>query len=466
MNYKKGQELELTIEGLAYGGRGVARENNYVFFVEKALPGQKVLVYISRKKKNYAEARIKEVINQSKYYTDPKCEHFSICGGCKTQHLDYLEQVNQKKIQVQNIFQKQAGIKGFKVDEVIPADPVFNYRNKMEFTFSKNRWILDDEPDKVESDFALGMHIPKRWDKILDINACYLMPEVGSKIINFVRDLAKKSKLKPYDQRSHIGFLRYLALRYGENTKELMVNIVTSYEDLNTLVPFVKSLVDEFPEVTSVVNNINTRKADVSFGEREILLFGKPILNEKLKELNFQISANSFFQTNSLMAEKLYDVILDSANLNGDEIVYDLYCGAGSISLFLAKRAKFVYGFDIIVSSIENAEQNAVINNIQNINFKVADLDSFFYTSKSNKYPSADVVIVDPPRAGMHKKMTEYLPKIGAKKIIYVSCNPSTQARDSQILKSNNYKLEKLTVVDMFPHTPHVETVGVFKKSK
>lgn len=466
MNYKKGQELELTIEGLAYGGRGIARQNNFVFFVEKALPGQKVLVYISRKKKDYAEARIKEVLNQSKHYTNPKCDHFLICGGCKTQHLNYLEQVNQKKIQVQNIFQKQAAIKDFKVDAVIPADQVFNYRNKMEFTFSKNRWILSDEPEKAESDFALGMHIPKRWDKILDINSCYLMPEVGSKIINFVRDLAKKSKLKPYDQKTHVGFLRYLALRFGQNTNELMVNIVTAYEDLDALVPFVQMLVDKFPEVTSVVNNINTRKADVSFGEREILLHGKPIINERLKDLSFQISANSFFQTNSLMAEKLFDVILESAELKGDEIVYDLYCGTGSISLFLAKRAKFVYGFDIIVSSIENAEQNAMVNNIQNIDFNVANLDSFFYTNRSNKYPNADVVIVDPPRAGMHKKMTQYLPKLRAKKIIYVSCNPSTQARDAQILKSYNYELEKLSVVDMFPHTPHVETVGVFKKSK
>ena len=466
MNYKKGQELELTIEGLAYGGRGIARQNNFVFFVEKAIPGQKVLVYISRRKKDYAEARIKEVIAQSPHFTKPKCDHFFVCGGCKTQHLSYSEQINQKKIQVQSIFEKQASIKNFKVDAVVPANPVFNYRNKMEFTFSKNRWILNGEPEKVESDFALGMHIPRRWDKILDINSCDLMPSVGSKIINFVRDLAKKSKLKPYDQRSHVGFLRYLALRFGQNTNELMVNIVTSYEDLDMLVPFVESLVNEFPEITSVVNNINTRKADVSFGEREILLHGKPIINEKLKDLTFQISANSFFQTNSLMAEKLYDVILNSANLKGDEIVYDLYCGAGSISLFLARKAKFVYGFDIIVSSIENAEQNAIINNIENIDFSVANLDSYFERKKSKNLPSPDIVIVDPPRSGMHKKMTEYLPKFRAKKIIYVSCNPSTQARDAQILKSHAYELKKLTVVDMFPHTPHVETVGVFEKSK
>ena len=214
-----------------------------------------------------------------------------------------------------------------------------------------------------------------------------------------------------------------------------------------------------------MVNNINTRKADVAFGEREILLHGEPNLNEKLKNLTFQISSNSFFQTNSFMAEKLYEVILDGANLKGEEIVYDLYCGTGSISLFLAQKAKFVYGFDIIVSSIENAEQNAIINNIKNVEFNVANLDTYFNNTKASRYPKPNVVIVDPPRSGMHKKMTQYLPKLKAETIIYVSCNPSTQARDTKILQSNGYDLRKLTVVDMFPHTPHIETVGIFKKS-
>ena len=465
MDLKKGQEIELTIEALAYGGKGISRHDNFVIFVEKSIPGQKVLAYIYRKKKDYAEARIIEILSESSSFTNPKCIHFSTCGGCKAQQLDYAEQVNQKKNQVQHIFERQAGINDFIIDKVISAEPIYNYRNKMEFTFSKNRWILEDEPDNVESNFALGMHIPKRWDKILDIQECHLMPEIGSQIINYVRELAKEFALKPYDQRSHIGFLRYLVFRFGQNTNDLMINLVTSYEDLDSLIPLVSKLTNRFPSITSVVNNINTRKADVAFGEREILLHGEPNLNEKLKNLTFQISSNSFFQTNSFMAEKLYEVILDGANLKGEEIAYDLYCGTGSISLFLAQKAKFVYGFDIIVSSIENAEQNAIINNIENVEFNVANLDKYFNNNKSSRYPKPNVVIVDPPRSGMHKKMTQYLPKLNAETIVYVSCNPSTQARDTKILQLNGYDLVKLTVVDMFPHTPHIETVGIFKKS-
>tara|TARA_Y100001960_G_C14721267_1_gene852514 strand:- start:363 stop:1760 length:1398 start_codon:yes stop_codon:yes gene_type:complete len=465
MDLKKGQEIELTIEALAYGGKGISRYDNFVIFVEKSIPGQKVLAYIYRKKKDYAEARIKEILSESSYFTNPQCKHFLTCGGCKTQHLSYAEQVNQKKNQVQHIFERQAGISDFIIDKVVSAQPIYNYRNKMEFTFSKNRWILEDEPDNVESNFALGMHIPKRWDKILDIEECHLMPEIGSQIINYARELAKELALKPYDQRLHIGFLRYLVLRFGQNTNDLMVNLVTSYEDLDSLIPLVSKLTNRFPSITSVVNNINTRKADVAFGEREILLHGEPNLNEKLKNLTFQISSNSFFQTNSFMAEKLYEVILDGANLKGEEIAYDLYCGTGSISLFLAQKAKFVYGFDIIVSSIENAEQNAIINNIENVEFNVANLDTYFNNTKPSRYPKPNVVIIDPPRSGMHKKMTQYLPKLKAETIIYVSCNPSTQARDTKILQSNGYDLRKLTVVDMFPHTPHIETVGIFKKS-
>ncbi len=465
MDLKKGQEIELTIEALAYGGKGISRYDNFVIFVEKSIPGQKVLAYIYRKKKDYAEARIIEILSESSSFTNPKCIHFSTCGGCKAQQLDYAEQVNQKKNQVQHIFERQTGINDFIIDKVISAEPIYNYRNKMEFTFSKNRWILEDEPDNVESNFALGMHIPKRWDKILDIQECHLMPEIGSQIINYVRELAKEFALKPYDQRSHIGFLRYLVFRFGQNTNDLMINLVTSYEDLDSLIPLVSKLTNRFPSITSVVNNINTRKADVAFGEREILLHGEPIVNEKLKNLTFQISSNSFFQTNSFMAEKLYEVILDGANLKGEEIAYDLYCGTGSISLFLAQKAKFVYGFDIIVSSIENAEQNAIINNIENVEFNVANLDKYFNNNKSSRYPKPNVVIVDPPRSGMHKKMTQYLPKLNAETIVYVSCNPSTQARDTKILQLNGYDLVKLTVVDMFPHTPHIETVGIFKKS-
>ena len=244
-----------------------------------------------------------------------------------------------------------------------------------------------------------------------------------------------------------------------------MVNIVTSYENLDLLNPLVDGLLKSFPQITTVVNNINNRKADVSFGQYELTLHGKPSFEEKLGELTFEISANSFFQTNSIMAEKLYQTALDGAQLSGDETVFDLYCGTGSLSLFVAQKAKEVHGFEVIVSSIEDATRNAVQNGSGNAYFHVANLDNFFKFGQGKKYPKPDVIFIDPPRAGMHKFMTNYLPKFDAKKIIYISCNPSTQARDTEILQNKGYSLKNLTVVDMFPHTPHIESVGVFQRN-
>ncbi|MBT4148857.1 MAG: 23S rRNA (uracil(1939)-C(5))-methyltransferase RlmD [Candidatus Marinimicrobia bacterium] len=461
---KKGQEYELEIESLAYGGKGISRINDFVIFVKNAIPGQKVRALVYRKRKGYAEARPLEIINESEHLVDAPCTHFLTCGGCKVQQLSYDEQIEQKKQQIENIFQRQAGINDFKLDAVVPSEQIFNYRNKMEFTFSNNRWVLPDEPEGVSRDFALGMHIPKRWDKILNIDECHLMPEIGTKILNETQKLAKELNLKPYDQKTHNGYLRYLQMRFGHFTNEILVNLVTSYENPDLLKPLIDGLIKEFPQISTVVNNINSRKADVAFGEYELHLHGKPCLEEKLGDLTFEISANSFFQTNSIMAEKLYQTALESAKLTGKEIVFDLYCGTGSISLFLAQKAKEVHGFEVIVSSVEDATRNAVRNGVGNAFFHVANLDNFFKFGVGKKYPKPDVIVVDPPRAGMHKFMTNYLPRFEAKKIIYISCNPTTQARDTEVLQQNGYQLKSLTMVDMFPHTPHVETVGIFEK--
>ena len=464
ISVKKGQEYELTIESLAYGGKGVARVDDFVIFVKNAIPGQKVRALLYRKRKGFGEARPIEILSESKHAVEPRCHHFPTCGGCKVQQLDYDEQVAQKKQQIENIFRRQAGIENFEVDTVVPADQIFNYRNKMEFTFSNNRWVLPGEPEDVERDFALGMHIPKRWDKILNIDECHIQPQLGNEILNKVQSLAKELKLKPYDQKTHNGFLRYLAMRFGQNTGDILVNLVTSYENPDLLQPMVNELIEAFPQVTTIVNNINTRKADVSYGEYELHLHGKPALEEKIGDLTFEISANSFFQTNTVMAEKLYQTALDGAELSGEEVVFDLYCGTGSISLFLAQKAQEVHGFEVIVSAVEDATRNAVRNGAGNVKFHIANLDNFFKFGVGKNYPKPDVVVVDPPRAGMHKFMTNYLPKFKAEKIVYVSCNPTTQARDTEILSMKGYKLKRLTMVDMFPHTPHVETVGIFQK--
>ena len=336
----------------------------------------------------------------------------------------------------------------------------------MEFTFSPNRWVLESEPEGVDKSFALGLHIPGRFDKILDIHNCHIQPEIGNKILAVAREVCLANpELRPYDPRSHIGFLRFLMLRFGVNTGDLMVNVVTSYHDIDKLSTLTDILLEKFPEITSLVNNVNTRKADVAFGEYETLLYGKPFIQEKIGDLTFEISANSFFQTNTTQGEVLYKEVEEALELRGDEIIYDLYCGTGTIGLYLSSSAKQVFGFEVIRSALDDAEKNADRNQITNTQFLKANLDTFFKTGQlPNRIPKPDAIVIDPPRAGMHQDMANYLPKLKAKKIVYVSCNPTTQARDARILNDHGYKIKSSTMVDMFPHTPHIETVMLFSK--
>ena len=461
---KRGQELELDIESLAYGGMGIAKKDNFVIFVKNAIPGQKVFARVYKKRKGYAEANVSKVLEESPFAQKPKCNHYYICS--KIQNLSYDKQILEKSNQVEDAFRRLGGFSNFKLADIVKSDSIFNYRNKMEFTFSSNRWVLENEPADVDKSFALGLHMTGRYDKILDIHNCHIQPEVGNKILSVARSVCiKNPDLRPYDPRTHIGFLRFLMLRFGTNTNQLMVNIVTAYDDLNKLSPLIDMLLKEVPEISSMVNNVNTRKADVAYGEFETLVYGNPFIEEKIGDLTFEISANSFFQTNTFQGEKLYEEVKKAAKLSGEEIVYDLYCGTGTIGLFLSKKAKQVYGFEVIRSSLENAERNAKINNISNTSFYKANLDTFFKSGQlPKKTPKPDVVIVDPPRAGMHPDMVQYLPKLNAKKIIYVSCNPTTQARDAKILCEKGYKLKAGTMVDMFPHTPHIETIVLFSK--
>ena len=460
----RGSEIELVIESLAYGGMGLARKHNFVIFVKYAIPGQKVIARIYKKRKGYAEAHVLKVLSESPDATNASCGHYWICS--KLQNLSYKRQIDEKVSQVEDAFRRIGGLSNFTLEKVREAESIYHYRNKMEFTFSPNRWVLDSEPEGVDRSFALGLHIPGRFDKILDINNCYIQPDIGNRILSVTRDVCLSNReLRPYDPKSHIGFLRFLMLRYGMNTQDLMVNIVTAYHDIDKLTPLTDALLKEFSEITSLVNNVNTRKADVAFGESETLLYGEPSIKEKLGDLTFEISANSFFQTNTGQGEILYQEIKDATNLNGDEILYDLYCGTGTIGLYLSKKAKKVFGFEVIRSALDDAEKNAVRNNISNIVFVKANLDTFFKSGQLPKrVPKPDVIVVDPPRAGMHEDMTNYLPKLGAKKIIYASCNPTTQARDAKILNAYGYRIISSTMVDMFPHTPHIETVMLFSK--
>ena len=463
---KRGVDLELQIESLAYGGMGLARKDDFVIFVKGGIPGQKVNARIYKKKKGYAEARVQHIITESPNSVEAPCDHFGVCGGCKIQNLSYNEQLKEKSNQVEDAFRRLGGFQDFKLDHVVGADPIFNYRNKMEFTFSPNRWVLETETEGVDRSFAVGLHIPGRYDKILDIKDCHIQPVIGNKILKVARDVCLvHPDLKPYDPKTHIGFLRFLMLRFGVNTNQIMVNLVTAYDDINKLSPLIDALLEQVPEITSMVNNVNTRKADVAFGEFETLVFGEPFIQETIGDLTFEISANSFFQTNTIQGKQLYDEVVKAAGLTGSEIVFDLYCGTGTIGLYLANQVKEVYGFEVIRSALEDAEKNAHQNKIANAIFLKANLDTFFKSGQlPRRIPKPDVVIVDPPRAGMHPDMTNYLYKFKAKKIVYVSCNPTTQARDAKVLAEEGYGIKSAVMVDMFPHTPHIETVLLFTK--
>jgi 23S rRNA (uracil1939-C5)-methyltransferase len=453
---KRGKEYEFKVEKLAFGGFGVARIENYVIFIKNAIPGDVVTAKISKRKSSYAEARLLSVVQPSELRVDPPCSYFSHCGGCTWQNMSYENQLLYKRAIVQESIERLAGIDYCAAAPTAYSDKILGYRNKMEFSFSDNRWLLPEELGDMEisKDFALGLHVPGTFDKILHIDRCLLQSDTANRILLYVSNYAKEHNLQPYGIRSHKGFLRFLMLRESRYSGKIMVNIITAFEDTEKLKPLARELMKRFPETAGVVNNINGKLAQTAIGEYEILLAGEPFIQEKLAGMIFNISANSFFQTNTAQAEKLYRYALDFAGLQGDEVVWDLYSGTGTIGLIMAQRAKKVIGFEVVESAVEDAFKNAREHNVENIDFIGGDL----LHKLRDAEPKPDVLITDPPRSGMHEKVTRYIADMKPRRIVYVSCNPTTLARDLKIL-SENYKVEIIQPVDMFPQTYHIETV-------
>ena len=461
---RKGDNVELKIESLAFGGLGVAKHNDQVIFVRGAIPEQTVITAITRKKKSYYEGLALEVIEQSPNFTNPECSHFKYCGGCVHQNLNYVEQLNQKQTQVEDIFKRMGGYKTQEINPIIGCENIWNYRNKMEFTYSSNVWYEDSNSPNLP--LALGLHIPKRFDKILDISECHIQDKECNEILNEVKALSIELGLTTWDVRKHVGFLRNLVIRKGYNTNEIMVNFVTSEFDEMKLLPIVQNLTGRFPNIKSIVNNITSRHAGTTQGQSEHLLYGESIIHEKLDDFTFEISANSFFQTNTVQAERLYQLIRNECNLSGNEIVYDLFCGTGSISIFIAENAKKVYGFELVDSAVKDAERNAKLNNIENCSFFGGDLMDVFKTNDElADLPKPDVMVIDPTRSGMHPKTVQQVLEQSPQRIVYVSCNPSTQVRDIKFFTEHYYKIKMVQPVDMFPHTPHVENIVTLEKS-
>ncbi|MBT6870410.1 MAG: 23S rRNA (uracil(1939)-C(5))-methyltransferase RlmD [Candidatus Marinimicrobia bacterium] len=465
---KKGTDIELSIESLAFGGMGVSRIGDMIVFVKNAIPGQTVLARITKKRASFLEARTLEIIEESSLAVDVKCEHFKDCGGCTFQNLDYAEQLAAKEVQVKDTFRRIGGFKDVTVEPILGCEEIFHYRNKMEFTFSNRRWLTEGESEDASADFALGLHVPGRYDKILNINECHIQSKDSNRILEILKEMTVDLKLAPYDIKAHTGFMRHLMIRHGGSTDEIMVNIVTSRDEHEKLQSIVDRLTEEFPNIVSIVNNITSRRAGVSTGDQQILLFGKDTINDKLGDYEYMISADSFFQTNTHQAKRLYDIIKEEAALTRDDVLYDLFCGTGSISIYLAKSAKIVYGFELVMSAVQDAIQNAHSNGIKNAWFFGGDLMNLFKTNiEAQQIELPDVMVVDPPRAGLHPNTINDIIEKAPKRLVYVSCNPSTQARDLKVLCENGFELTKLRPVDMFPHTPHVENVAtlIFKDS-
>lgn len=454
---KKGQDIELIIESLAYGGKGVARVDGFTVFVERVLSGQKVLARIFKKRKSYAEAYPLEIIKRAPNEVEAVCPAFGVCGGCRLQNLEYQDQLIEKTRQVSDLIHRVGGFQDFEIPQALPSPQAFHYRNKMEFTFSDSPWR--DHPDDEPKPLGLGQHIPGRYDKIVHLDICYLQKAVMNDIMNFVFDHAKQRGWQAYNTRTHEGWARNLVLRYGEHTDEIMVNIVTRSYDEVEILPLRDQLVQAFPQITTVVNNITTRRAGVSVGEEEIVLFGPGVIRDRLGEYEFEISANSFFQTNTRQAEQLYAETLRVADIQARDIVYDLYCGTGTISLFLAKKAKKVYGFELVEDAVKNAQKNADDQGVTNVEFIQGDLKDVL-SQKLTEIEVADVIVVDPPRAGLHQNVVDDILNVAPEKLVYVSCNPSTLARDLKLFCEDKYELLSVQPVDMFPHTAHIESVA------
>ncbi|MGO9481385.1 MAG: 23S rRNA (uracil(1939)-C(5))-methyltransferase RlmD [Candidatus Kryptoniota bacterium] len=473
--------VELKIDSIAFEGKAIGRIDGYVVFVSGAIPGDVVKAKIFKRKRDYAEAKVVEVLAPSAHRTEPRCRYFGVCGGCKWQDLDYEEQMRFKRQHVIDAFERIGGLK-VDVSETIGASKTFEYRNKIEMTFSDRPFrILENDPVKV----ALGFHSPGRYDKTIDIEHCHLADEEANAVVNWFRnqialdiqpevdaltaqDARRKYGLTIYSSEMHSGLLRFLTLRKSFTTGELMVSL-TVLEESDVLDEIAEKLRDDLPIVSTFASIVNSSRAQIASGKLWKTHFGNGYITEKLGEFSFRISPQSFFQTNTQQAEKLYEVV--AGNLDPKQkVIFDLYSGTGSISLYLSGFAEKVYGFELIESAVKDAQENARLNGIKNATFIHTDLVELFKGrnipdnfEKSN-LPKPDLIVLDPPRSGLHPKIAGNLHLLGADTIIYVSCNPTTQARDVKEIVCHGYTPICCQPVDMFPQTYHIENVLTLRK--
>ncbi len=445
-------------------GKAIARVDNRVIFVPFVVPGDVVDIQIVRKKKSFFEGRAEKFYKYSDKRVEAKCEHFGICGGCRWQNMDYSEQLFYKQKQMIDNLQRIGGLELPEIMPIIGSEKIYHYRNKLEYTFSNRRWFVEKpDPDKPqENRNGLGFHLPGMFDRILDISNCYLQRDPSNAIRLATRDFALDNDYEFYDVKTWDGYLRNLIIR-SSSTGDLMLIMVFRFVDHFKMPALLDHLMEKFPEITSMMYVINDKRND-DISDLEVKLYkGDAFIMEEMDGLKFKIGPKSFFQTNRDQALKLYQTASDFAGLKGDEIVYDLYTGTGTIAAYVSRFAKKVVGIEYIASAIEDAKENSGLNEISNTSFFSGDILRVLNDEFIAENGKPDVIITDPPRSGMHDKVVKQMMKIGPEKIVYVSCNPATQARDLALM-TEQYMIEKVQPVDMFPQTHHVENVVLLKR--
>lgn len=463
MAVKKGQVVEVEIVSTAFKGKGVAKLEGQALFVSGVAPGDVVEARIIKKKKKYLEAKLLQIKEPSPLRIEPKCSHANVCGGCTWQHLSYQDQLKIKEQHVRDHIERIAGLNPDLVAPIIGCDNAFYYRNKMEYSFGTKRWLTEKEIQSDEyvddAGFSAGLHAPGRFDKILNLNECHLQPEISYQILNFVRKYCLEKGVPAFDTFKKEGFMRHLVIRNSHYNEDLMVNLVTFKDDTGIIHPLADNLLAEFPAITTIVNNINDQPNPTAVGRYEKIIHGPGYIEDRIGNHTFKIHANAFFQTNTKQAEKLYGVARDFAQLDDAELLFDLYCGVGTLSLFMADKAKKVLGIEIVDVAVENAKANAEQNLVENAEFVLGDMKDTLNDDFLARYGHPDCIITDPPRSGMHPDVVTMFTKLEVPRIVYVSCNPSTMARDLEILKEF-YDVERVQPIDMFPQTYHIEAVA------
>ena len=470
MKRKKPQVVlkNVVITDYAAEGKSLARIDGKVIFVEKVVPGDVVDIKLNKNKKDFAEGFPVHFVEYSKDREEPFCNHFGLCGGCIWQMLPYQKQLQYKHQQVTDNLQRIAKVNLPEIDTIIGATETRYYRNKLEYTFSTKKYVTNEELAVLKKDgnvyediAAAGFHARGFFDKVVEIETCHLQEEPTNAIRNAVAAYAKENNISFYDIRNHVGFLRNMMVRLT-TTGEIMVNIVVGENDKTTIEQLMQFVLQQFPQITTLLYTINTKFNDSIFDLEPIVVKGNGYITEKLENYQFIISPKSFFQTNTKQAEKLYSITRNFAELDGTQTVYDLYGGTGSIGIFVSNKAKKIIGVELIKEAVDDAKENAKINNLSNAEFFVGDVINICTDDFFEKHGKPDVIITDPPRAGMHEKLVRKLLDMAAPIIVYVSCNPATQARDLALL-DEKYTVTKVQPVDMFPHTHHIENVVQLK---